>query len=173
MKLIFIRLVCCFILLPVFQRPAAQIMSGVDAGGAIPVGNLSSYSSGGISLAIAGKFFVVERVAIGFNAGWQYFFGKNNGNFSIIPLRVTGEYYFKDEGARIRPYAGADLGLYIDSYTGAIRLKFGVAPGGGVQFELSDAVNLGIGVKYNIIAEQNPAMYIEPKISLLYVFGMY
>lgn len=171
-----LQAVKCFLFLVVLcfsgiSAVRSQNMSGIHFSGAVSAGKLAQYGAGGIGACVQGKFFVKERISIGFNAGWHYFFGQPQ-NFAFIPIRVNAEYYFRDEGAGIRPYAGSDLGLYISSYTGAARFNFGVAPGGGVLFELSDSVNLGLGVNYNIMTEKNPAMYLEPRIHLLYVFGM-
>lgn len=166
-KFVFAVCLCCLVL-PV----QSQIMSGFNASGAISVGRLSNYGAGGIGFGGQGKFFVIERLSLGFNIGWTFFFGKEH-NFSIIPIRGAVEYYFKDEGSRIRPYAGSDIGIYITSHNGPAQVLFGVGPGGGVLFELSDYVNISVGAKYNMIVDNGVSMYIEPKVSLLYVFGMY
>lgn len=146
-------------------------MSGAFVAPVIPVGSLSQTSNIGIALGGQSRFFPLERLATGFNASFQYYFSRGlSPNFIIIPIRGTVEYWFTDEGAVVRPFAGIDLGMYIGTYNNTVALKFGLAPGGGVSFELSDYISIQAQARYNLVFDSQVMMMVEPSVGFSYTF---
>lgn len=148
-----------------------QNMSGLFVAPVVPVGNLSAISNVGAAIGGHSRFFPIERLAAGFNVSCQYYFGKNGFNgFVILPIRGTVEYWFKDEGAKYRPYAGLDLGLYLTTYSNSVDFNFGLAPGAGVSIELSDRISVQVQSKYNFIFSSAVMMAVEPAVGFTYTF---
>lgn len=149
----------------------SQNMSGVFVTPLIPVGSLSTSSNIGIGIGGQSRFFPIERLAVGFNATFHYYFGKNGFNgFIMVPIRGNVEYWFTDEGAIFRPYTGLDLGLYITTYSNTVGAKFGMAPGAGISFELSDYISLQIQARYNFVFDTQVLMAVEPSVGFTYTF---
>jgi len=150
---------------------SGQNMSGTFVAPVVPVGSLSQKGNIGVALGGQSRFFPIERLATGFNASFQYYFGRNdNPDFMIIPIRGTVEYFFTDEGAIYRPFAGVDLGLYITTHSNAVQAQFGVAPGGGISFELSDYISIQLQARYNFLVGGGLVMFVEPSVGFSYTF---
>ncbi|MCX7744626.1 MAG: hypothetical protein N2167_08700 [Flavobacteriales bacterium] len=171
-----VRLILIFILLYQFlagiKNAYSQNISGTSIITPIPISTLSDYSAIGIGLAGHSRFFVLERLGIGFHTAFHYQFGRNGFNGHItIPLRGVAEYYFTDDGARIRPYLGGDLGVAMSTYSGPFRFYFHGAAGGGALFELSEYIQLVTQFKFCVMVGSGMAMYLEPSIGFNYKLG--
>lgn len=150
----------------------SQNISGASIMAPIPVGSLAEYSFIGVGMAGHSRFFVLERLGIGFHTAFHYHFGRNGFNSHItIPIRGVAEYYFTDDGARIRPYLGGDLGVAMSTYSGAFQFYFHGAVGGGALFELSDYIHIVTQFKFSMMINSGIAMFIEPSVGLNYKIG--
>lgn len=150
----------------------SQNISGTSIIAPIPVGTLADYSAIGVGLAGHSRFFVLERLGIGFHTAFHYHFGRNGFNGHItIPIRGVAEYYFTDDGARVRPYLGGDMGLAMSTYSGPFRFYFHAAAGGGALFELSDYVLLVTQFKFSMMIGSGVAMFLEPSVGFNYKIG--
>lgn len=151
------------------QTSFSQNISGASIIAPIPVGSLANYSFFGLGLAGHSRFFVLERLGIGTHTAFHYHFGRNGFNSHItIPFRGVAEYYFTDDGARIRPYLGADLGVAMSTYSGSFQFYFHWAAGGGALFELSDYIQIVTQFKFTMMVGSGVAMYLEPSVGLNY-----
>lgn len=161
-----------------------QIKIGASAGIGLPMGDFGDSYKTGFGGSIDGKYFTSENLAFGLNAGFFTFKDKLDfsetlgdatvkieGKFNVIPILVTGEYYFATEG--FKPYVGAGVGFFMlsekattsiegtlsDIYQGYIEegsvtvneTKFGVVPMVGVMYGLSDNLDLNVNLKYNLV----------------------
>ncbi len=150
----------------------SQNISGTSIISPIPVGYLADYSAIGIGLAGHSRFFVLERLGVGFHTAFHYHFGRNGFNGHItIPVRGVAEYYFTDDGARVRPFLGGDMGLAMSTYSGPFRFYFHAAAGGGALFELSDYVQLVTQFKFSMMIGSGVAMFLEPSVGFNYKIG--
>lgn len=173
MKRLVISLVFIFHLLFIdVSISCSQNISGTSVIAPIPVGTLAEYSAIGVGLAGHSRFFILERLGIGFHTAFHYQFGRNGFNGHItIPIRGVAEYYFTDDGARIRPYVGGDLGAAMSTYSGPFRFYFHWATGGGALFELSDYIQIVTQFKFSMMVGTGVAMYLEPSVGFNYKIG--
>ena len=172
MKRLVILLVFIFHLFIGVSISYSQNISGTSIIAPIPVGSLAEYSAIGVGLAGHSRFFVLERLGIGFHTAFHYHFGRNGFNGHItIPVRGVAEYYFTDDGARIRPYVGGDLGVALSTYSGPFRFYFHWAAGGGALFELSDYIQIVTQFKFSMMVGSGVAMYLEPSVGFNYIIG--
>lgn len=76
-------------------------------------------------------------------------------NLSLIPVTAGGQFFFTTD--KIRPYFSLDLGYVLtmqneSEFAAAInRNNFIIAPAAGIFYNLSDALNLNLAVRNNII----------------------
>jgi len=141
---------------------------------------------------ISAEYLPTPHIGIGLGAGYYGYEVKyevkkvevGKITASIIPVALTGKYYFLTES--IQPYAGVDVGLYTlglkvesekesasDSET-----FFGFAPIVGLQFKLSNALALDVNAKYNLSSSKKIdgikvkiADNIGINIGFVYAFG--
>ncbi|MDR1679558.1 MAG: porin family protein [Prevotellaceae bacterium] len=146
----------------------AQWKVGANLGLQVPTGTFGDVSGTGFGLAANGEYLATENIGIGAQLGY-YSFGEKesgSGSWSIVPITVTGKYYFMTEG--LKPYAGLDLGFYSLSYevdlgilganVSTSETKFGLAPVVGLQYDFSDNWALDANLKYNYITTSGDAV---------------
>lgn len=122
--------------------------------------------------------FMGEHCSVGLSVGWNvYYQDKNNttGNFrfngtdniytitgnqyryiNFVPMLAMGRFYFTDENAFIRPYAGLGLGtswcekrLEVGQFSSTIsRWQFAMAPEIGMYMPVSDQFAFNLGARY-------------------------
>lgn len=166
---------------------SAQIKVGANAGLQVPTEDCAKLGFGG---AISGEYLLLnESLGVGLNVGFYAFGGESyeedgieiSGSSFLIPVALTGRYYFLTEA--IRPYAGVDLGLYNLGYKITAKFmgesasdtetvsKFGLAPVIGLQYGLSSALALDVNAKYNLIfTEGKSTNIIGFNVGVVYKF---
>lgn len=114
------------------------------------------------------KYFVIkDRLALG--GGIQYYGRTSAGTFFgadyelstyVLPIHTLAEYYFSKSDNMLRPYLGADIGVYMFGVSGAINgaefepdpdLYFGLAPKIGIQLNISQQLGAFGELGYNIV----------------------
>ncbi|MFK5856894.1 MAG: OmpW family outer membrane protein [Bacteroidota bacterium] len=146
---------------------------------------------------IEGRSFVTANIAVGGMGSWNVFYenfgwttqytddnktiyGYKRRYLNVMPLMVTGHYYFGQNG--IQPYIGAGLGTYyIESrdfmgiyYVQGKDWHFGIAPEIGILMPVGMG-NTGINInfKYNMAAktkEQQSYTWLGVNVGLSYIF---
>ena len=139
---------------------------------------ISNYSWRGISME--GNWELNEKVAAGFNIGWNVFFQNISDSFTsdtrtvtgtqlryinAFPLQVTGRYHFGVVDAT-RPYLGlgvgttrtrqrTDMGIFT---TEPSAWQFSLAPGAGVLIPVGFSTRINLGVQYQYAFETSDMM---------------
>ncbi len=151
----------------------AQISIGLTGGLGLPMGDFGKLASTGFGGGLQGRYHVNDNLAVGLNLGYYTFggvsidlgsLGKISSSYNIIPITLSGEYYFSD--GDFKPFAALDLGMYslganvestsngVTTSADADRLnKFGFGIGAGAAYGLSDNLDLISSVKYNTILD--------------------
>ena len=158
-------LIFAFLCIIVFNAQA-QIDIGATIGVQIPTGSFGDGVKTGFGFNVVGKYMLKENIALGLNLGDQFFGMKDSGlesgsaSVSIIPITALFEYHFGS--GKVKPYLGADLGLYV--LTAKIKILgvkasssntyFGFAPVGGIMCELSEKMSFCANIKYNDVLSE-------------------
>lgn len=159
------------ILLMIAVNVQAQFKAGATVGAQVPVGSSMDGFKTGLGLNLFGKYMLKDNMAVGLNIG---FLGLGTGasdgdeddsapKCRFMPVTGLFEYYF--EGDKIKPYVGADLGLYNYkvSYTAmgynysASETYFGFAPVVGAMYAMNDKISLLANIKYHYVATDGDA----------------
>ena len=136
----------------------AQMAVGGTVGLQVPVGDFGDEANIGFGFTIIGKYMVMDNLAVGASVGYSQFGTDfDDINYSIRPITGLVEYHFGD--ASIRPYIGADVGVYTikaNVKTQGVKASvgdsfFGFAPTGGVTFGKSESLSFMINAKYNVM----------------------
>lgn len=141
----------------------AQVQLGVS-------GNYFNYLEEGVDFSnglwgggITGRYFVAPKFAVGLNG--RYLVRSEQGvTISLIPVTGQAE-FFLTEG-KVRPYLGAEAGIYISRAKISIAgvsasdsdSNLGAAPKLGFQIMFTDAIGLDINAGYHLLfhkADQN------------------
>lgn len=163
-----------------------------------PLGSTKDFVSNpsGRGFSIEGRGFVTDQITIGGLAGWNVFYdeigwttevsgtttvhGFKKRYLNVLPLMVTGHYYFST-GA-VQPYIGAGLGtIYMETkdymgiyYDRGEDWHFGFAPEAGVVFPFgSSNTGVNINFKYNMATKtkDNPGQsWFGINVGLSYIF---
>jgi len=188
------------VMLAVVATPAAsQTQMDFSIGGDIlyPVGgDFADAYSIGYGGTVQFQYNVTPQAALGVTAGYFMWGGEEVGqtqisfpDFSGIPLRALGKYYFSKPG-RERVYVLAELGVFIGS-TGDTQISTGVPGstpiniegssstdfnyviGAGVDFPVSDdgGIKLDINVRWDAIASDPAANNLAARIGLTFSIG--
>ncbi|HEV7349702.1 outer membrane beta-barrel protein [Telluribacter sp.] len=145
---------------------SAQFSVGVQGGVfKSTADNAKSYPGGGINL----KYFVTENVALGvagriYSERLNYDFSGGPTRFvnNITPVTLTADFLLSP--GIVRPYLGADAGIYFQNFrvnqndNQLIRTSasnFGVAPRGGLLFDFGSVGVQAEVVYHAIFANQN------------------
>ncbi len=163
---------------------SAQIKIGFNGGAMMPMGDFADVASTGFGGSIVGKYMINDQMAAGLNIGY-YKMGEEIEGYENALTPITGNftYYFGTEG--FKPYAGADLGVYMMSFkysfdygygiSGDIdesESYFGLAPVVGCEYEFSDALALDVNLKYNyIMAEEDAISALGINVGIVYSLG--
>ena len=148
--------------------------------------------------SIEGRGYVTENITVGGIGGWSVFYENfgwvtedravDNGQIygykrrylNVMPLMVTGHYYFSQ--GQIQPYIGAGLGTYyIESrdfigiyYVQGKDWHFGIAPEVGVVMPFgSGNTGMNINFKYNMAlkTKNNPSYsWLGINVGISYLF---
>ena len=149
----------------------AQFSAGATVGPQIPLGAMADAMKIGFGFNIAGKYLLMDHLALGLNIGYVSFGKKSIENVSsystsgsTLPITALVEYQIGK--GKVKPYVGVDLGLYRFSTTINVvdkglnstlpisfsKMYFGFAPTAGALFELNDKFSLCANLKFNFIA---------------------
>ena len=136
----------------------AQMAVGATVGLQVPMGDFAEGTNMGFGITVIGKYMVKDNLALGVSVGYSQFgTDVDDVNFSIRPITGLVEYHFGTEG--IRPYVGADVGVYTAKANiksqgvnvSASESYLGFAPTGGVIFGKSESLSFMANVKYNVM----------------------
>lgn len=158
-------LILAFLCIIVFNAHA-QINIGATVGLQIPTGSFSDGVKTGFGFNVVGKYMLKENLAVGLNLGDQFFGLKDIGiagvsaSASIVPITGLFEYHFGS--GKVKPYLGADLGLYVltakAKYQGvtssSTKTYFGFAPVGGIICGINEKLSFCANLKYNDVLSE-------------------
>ncbi|WP_209319796.1 OmpW family outer membrane protein [Ancylomarina longa] len=156
---------------------------GINTGAVLPIGKFADVSKAGLDLSISGKWFMNEQIAVGMEVGYQNLgqddefwnganIGKNNVTYELVPLVLTGTYFFKAWDRDFRPYASLGFGYFF--YKNKVRFnsfsteaypfngnpslkykisenKVGLMPSLGFLYNLNKQLALDISTRYTYI----------------------
>jgi len=156
---------------------------GINTGAVLPMGKFADVSKAGLDLSISGKWFMNEQIAVGMQAGYQLLgqddkfwnganIGKNNVIYELVPLVLTGTYFFKVWDRDFRPYASLGFGYFF--YKNKVRFnsfsteaypfngnpslkykisenKVGLMPSLGFLYNLNKQLALDVSARYTYI----------------------
>ena len=164
----------------------AQVSIGIAPGIQIPMGDFGKGSNLGFGGGVSGEYAITENIGVGLNVGFFTFGAKDleegaSGSTSIIPIALTGKYYFITEG--FKPYGGVNVGFNMVGFhakfegvsISTTKGYMGVAPVLGCQYAFSDALALDVNAKYNLIfgkkEELGTVGTIGFNVGIVYSFG--
>jgi outer membrane protein W len=152
----------------------AQIVGGATLGLQAPVGDFGDGTKMGFGINVTGKYFLKENMAVGLNLGYNRFGIEDYGwdeydvkaSASMVPITGLFEYHFA--GSNIKPYIGADLGLY--RYGWKVKYEgesesdgevyFGFAPVAGILYEISESLSFCANIKFhNVFSDGDTASW--------------
>ena len=147
----------------------AQISVGATIGAQMPIGTFGDGMKTGFGFNVVGKYMLKENMAVGLNLGYQGFGVKGadeagvSASSSMVPITGLFEYHFN--GSKVKPYIGADLGIYRFSvkaeamgFSATVsEMYFGFAPTAGILYELSDKISFLGNLKFNYVAASGDA----------------
>lgn len=155
-----------------------QMSGGAQLGLLTPMGQ----NSGGpqFGLNIMGRYEINDQMNIGANIG--YYQKSNNATilgttfksavFSL-PVTLTAEYFFSNND--FRPYASADLGLFVlgARFSGESSSSsfLTLAPGVGGRYAINRDLSLDISLKYHLVfINNNTSGFLATNVGVLYAF---
>ena len=174
LTLLFISLFCFFSF-----SANAQIYGGATIGLQAPSGDFGDFADMGFGINLNGKYMFKENMAVGLNLGYNRFAGEiSDMSFSMIPVTGLFEYHFG--GDVVKPYVGADLGIY--SFGGKIKyegvtessseLYFGFGPVAGILYDLKENLRLCANIKmHNVFEEGESLTWFGINASVVIPFG--
>jgi opacity protein-like surface antigen len=174
-------LICGLFCLIVFNANA-QLNIGATIGVQIPTGSMADGMKTGFGFDVMGKYMLNDNLAVGVDFGWARFGTEDLGfeedvsaSGSFIPLTGLVEYHFGT--GKVKPFLGADLGLYIfkvkATYQGisasTSESYFGFAPLGGIEYDINDNLAFTANLKYNfVLAEGDNANYLGINVGMIF-----
>jgi hypothetical protein len=195
MKKIFFAVVFLFTL-NIHSSNAQAVQAGINMGLQVPVGDFATWYNPGFGAGAYGKYFLKENMALGANLNFNSFRGDryhdpyyNNDwrdNASITAFTGLFQYYFS--GNKLKPYAGADLGFYfwrlksynnyyywtnpaghpVYNYYTNNGTAFGIAPAGGITYDITDKLVFDVNLKFNLILTESGLNHLGLNFGLLY-----
>ncbi len=111
----------------------------VDAGVAVPHGDLSTFLDPGFSLNAGLEYMITPQFSAEGTFGYHRFSTFFGGNTNLYELTGKGKFYLVDESTRLRPFIEGGAGAYV---TDSATTHFGVSVGGGVLYEVTKKVGL-------------------------------
>lgn len=164
-------------MLLIFGIAQAQINVGATIGAQIPTGNFSDGFKTGFGINAVGKYMLNENMALGLNLGYSRF-GTSVEGFSGSMIPITGLFEYHFGTGNIKPYIGADLGLYdymvkikiLGESSSDSKIYFGFAPTAGALYGLSDNLSLCANLKYNYVTtEGHAATWLGINVGAIYI----
>lgn len=148
----------------------AKTRLGGSIGVALPTGDLGDLTNTGFGFQADAKFTVANKIGIGADIGWNIFGFEvvDNVNAQIIPIRVSGEYFFIS--GPIQPYVSGGLGIYVLDLGGSAidnvdsETEAGFQFGGGAIFK-AGKFNINSALKFNFF---DGGGFIDLKVGLLF-----
>lgn len=148
---------------------AGQMLVGIQAGTAIPTGDLSNNAKLGWGGQGNFEYLASPNLSLMASVGYYLWGAKNNlfgladFTFSTIPVVIGAKYLFME--GDMHPYVGADLGIHFlnTKITSNINIagsnleesstesKFGFAPMAGLRIHMPPNVDLDLNLSYNIV----------------------
>lgn len=115
------------------------------------------YSNNLMGISFAGKYGLKEnKMRVGLNVG--YFFDSEDGEIQFTQP-ITGLFEYDFTTNKLNPYAGIDIGIYRAGYKyggySQSNSDFGLAPVVGVNYGISDKVDLNANLKYTYILTES------------------
>ncbi|MBN2666180.1 MAG: porin family protein [Bacteroidales bacterium] len=170
LSVLFIAMFCLFSF-----TANAQITGGATLGLQAPIGDFADAANMGVGINLFGKYMLNDNMAVGANLGFNRFgaedFGWDEMDFkacySMIPVTGLFEYHFG--GNSVKPYVGADLGIYRFGmrvkYDGESEseseLYFGLAPVAGITYDINETLKFCANLKlHNVFAEGESLSWI-------------
>ncbi len=158
----------------------AQINIGATIGAQLPMGSFGDGYKTGFGFNAVGKYMLKENMAVGLNLGYSAFGSDVDGvSSSMMPITGLFEYHF-GSGA-LKPYVGADLGMYRFGYKMEMEIMgekisesgsemyLGFAPTGGILYGMSDKLSLCANLKYNyVMSEGDAATFLGINVGIVY-----
>ncbi len=185
--------------LGIFQSNA-QFQAGLVLGLDVPVGGFSSWYRPGICFGATGKYSVNEKMVVGGNLHYNsfsgdrfqdpYYYDNWRNKASVTAFTGLFHYYFSED--KLKPYAGADLGFYFwrsryyynyywvnpagnhvykYDYHTAHGTALGIAPTGGITYDITDKLVFDGNVKFNLMITEANLNYVGFNLGLFYKFG--
>ncbi|HEX2963099.1 MAG: outer membrane beta-barrel protein [Bacteroidota bacterium] len=151
------------------QGYGSQMFVGIQAGTAIPTGDLSDNAKLGWGGQGNFEYLATPNLSLMATVGYYLWGAKNDllgladFTFSTIPVLIGAKYLFMQ--GDLRPYVGADLGIHFlkTKISSNINIfgsnleesntesKFGFAPMAGLRMHMPPNVDLDLNISYNII----------------------
>ncbi len=134
----------------------AQIQLGLSGNHFSGTENGAKFSDGYWGGGVTGRYFIVPKFAVGLNG--RYFARSESGlTINLIPITGQAEFFFTE--GKVRPYVGAETGVYIvkakvsaGGFNGSSSESFfGAAPKAGIQFMFTDKIGLDLNAGYHLI----------------------
>ncbi len=161
----FLALICFFTF-----NANAQILGGATLGLQAPIGDFADGIKMGVGINLMGKYMFKDNMAVGLNLGYNRFgIEDSDGDASVSMIPITGLFEYHFEGSTIKPYVGADLGLYSYGwkfkYDGQTEkdseIHFGLAPVAGILYDINDNVTFCANIKiHNVFDDGDTASWI-------------
>ncbi len=174
LTLLFISLFCFFSF-----STNAQIYGGATLGLQAPSGDFGDFADMGFGINLNGKYMFKENMAVGLNLGYNRFGAEiSDMSFSMIPVTGLFEYHFG--GDVVKPYVGADLGIYSYGtkfkYEGVTEsdseLCFGFGPVAGILYDLKENLRLCANIKmHNVFDEGESLTWFGINAGVVIPFG--
>lgn len=148
----------------------AQMGVGIQAGAAVPTGDLSDRAKLGWGGQGNFEYLASPNLSLSASVGYYLWGAKSDINdllgiadftFSTVPILAGAKYLFME--GDLHPYLGADLGLHIlntkisssvfgvNMERSTSETKFGFAPMAGLRLHMPPNVDLDLNLSYNII----------------------
>ena len=157
----------------------AQINVGISPGIQLPMGDFEDNFNFGYGGSVSVEYLVTKNIGVGLNAGYYIFEPDKNDDCCMMPIALTGKYYFLTE--KFKPYGGVDVGYYIlnTKMRGPVSGQrsesngyIGLAPVLGFQYGFTNALALDINAKYNhIFSDGSSTSTLGFNVGLVYSFG--
>jgi len=119
----------------------------VEAGVAVPHGDLGIFLDPGFSMNAGLEYMITPQFSAEGMFGYQRFSTFFGGNTSLYQLSANGKFYLVDQSSKVRPFINGGVGVYV---TDSGSTHFGGNVGGGVLYELTP--KFGIQGSYNFHA---------------------
>lgn len=162
-----------------------QLSLGGNLNVNLPQGDFGDEFKTGYGATATVRYGLNERINIGLNLGIQAFNGKANHLFyedaSVRFVPITGVFEFNLLTGKLKPYLGADLGLYnykvkykggsVGTYEKS-ETDLGMAPTFGLNFGMADNLDLNFNIKYHVVFNEGTnATFIGLGAGLIYYLG--